>query len=473
MTFATPQSPLRPPVSGALSRRLFGRALLALPLGLTACAGITPTSEERPPIVFVHGNGDSAALWTTTLWRFESQGWPADRLEALDLPYPLARDDDTVAQAGRSSAAEQAQALSAAVDRVLARIGARQVVLVGNSRGGNAIRHYVQNFGGAAKVSHAVLGGTPNHGVRADAGGNLNNEFHGAGPFLTGLNAPKGPAGDEVTPGLRWMTLRSDNNDKFAQPEGRWIGLAGKPTNVTFDGPALKGARNVVLPGRDHREVSYHPEAFAQTWAFITGQPPRSTAIQPQPRVVLDGVVGAPGPAGPTNLGLAGATVEVWAVDAATGARLGAALHRKTTGADGRWGPVEVASTQALEFVIEAPGQATLHMYRSAFPRSSRVVHFRPERLADADRAAQSVVSFTRPRGYFGLPRDRIELDGRNPPPGIPAGVAGVAVSRLRLDDAPGRTVVGSYESGVVRERVVGRTWPVRENRLVVLELHE
>jgi triacylglycerol lipase len=448
-------------------------ALLALPLGLAGCGSLAPAPEVRPPIVFVHGNGDSAALWTTTLWRFESQGWPADRLEALDLPYPQARDDDTVAQAGRSSAAEQAQALAAAVDRVLARTGARQVVLVGNSRGGNTIRSYVQNFGGAAKVSHAVLGGTPNHGVRADPAGNLNNEFHGAGPFLTSLNAPKGPAGDEVTPGVRWMTLRSDNNDKFAQPEGRWIGLAGKPTQVTFDGPALKGATNVVLPERDHREVSYHAEAFAQTWAFITGQPPRSTATQPQARVQLDGVVGAPGPAGPTNLGLAGATVEVWAVDAATGARLGAALHRKTTGADGRWGPVEVASTQPLEFVIEAPGLATMHVYRSAFPRSSRVVHFRPERLAEADRAAQSVVSFTRPRGYFGLPRDRIELDGRNPPPGIPTGVAGVAMSRLRLDDAPGRTVVGSYESGVVRERVVGRTWPVRENRLVVLELHE
>ena len=448
-------------------------ALFSLPLGLAACSSLAPTSDERPPVVFVHGNGDSAALWTTTLWRFESQGWPADRLEALDLPYPQARDDNTVAQPGRSSAADQAQALSAAVDRVLARTGARQVVLVGNSRGGNAIRNYVQNFGGAAKVSHAVLGGTPNHGVRADAAGNLNNEFHGAGPFLTGLNAPKGPAGDEVTPGVRWMTLRSDNNDKFAQPEGRWIGLAGKPTNVTFDGPALKGATNVVLPGRDHREVSYHAEAFAQTWAFITGQPPRSTAIQPLARVQLDGVVGAPGPAGPTNLGLAGATVEVWAVDAATGARQGTALHRKTTGADGRWGPVEVAPTQALEFVIAAPGQATMHVYRSAFPRSSRVVHFRPERLADADRAAQAVVSFTRPRGYFGLPRDRIELDGRNPPPGIPAGVAGVAVSRLRLDDAPGRTVVGAYESGVIRERVAGRTWPVGENRLVVLELHE
>jgi triacylglycerol lipase len=38
------------------------------------------------------------------------------------------------------------------------------VVLIGNSRGGNAIRNYIQNGGGAGAVSHAILGGTPNHG---------------------------------------------------------------------------------------------------------------------------------------------------------------------------------------------------------------------------------------------------------------------------------------------------------------------
>jgi triacylglycerol lipase len=452
-------------------RRLLQAGLLVSALAVGGCAGLGSASDARPPIVFVHGNGDSAALWTTTLWRFESQGWPRDRLDAIDLPYPLARDDDTVAQAGRSSAAEQAQALSARVDRVLARTGASQVVLVGNSRGGNAIRNYVQNFGGAAKVSHAILGGTPNHGVQADPAARPNNEFNGAGPFLRGLNAPKGPNGDEVTPGVRWMTLRSDKFDKFAQPDGRWIGRPGQPTYVTAEGPALKGARNVVLPGRDHREVSYHPEAFAQTWQFITGQPPRSTAVEPEPRVVLDGMVDA-GPTGVTNLGTPGATVEVHAVDPATGARIGTPLHRQVTGADGRWGPMETVPTQALEFVVSAPGHPTVHVYRSAFPRSSSVVHFRPERVTDADKAAQALVVFTRPRGYFGLPRDRIELDGTQPAPGIPAGVPGLAASRLRLDAATSRPVVGSFESGPIRERVVGRTWPLQDRHVTVLELH-
>ena len=129
--------------------------------------------------------------------------------------------------------------------------------------------------------------------------------------------------------------------------------------------------------------------------------------------------------------------------------------------------------TQALEFVVSAPGMATLHVYRSPFPRSSTVVHFRPERLADADKGASAVAVFARPRGYFGVPRDRIEFDGRVPAPGIPEGVPGVAVSRLRLTDAPGRAIVGDYRSGAIHERIVGRTWPASENRLTLLELHE
>ncbi|MBC7728186.1 MAG: twin-arginine translocation pathway signal, partial [Microbacteriaceae bacterium] len=91
-----------------IRRRTLG-ALLAATL-LAACAGPTaspPTTGARPPIVFVHGNGDSAALWTPTIWRWQSNGWPRERLVAVDFPLPSARDDNTVAQAGRSSADEQ------------------------------------------------------------------------------------------------------------------------------------------------------------------------------------------------------------------------------------------------------------------------------------------------------------------------------------------------------------------------------
>lgn len=456
-----------------IRRRTLG-ALLAATL-LAACA-TPPATDPRPPIVFVHGNGDTAALWTPTLWRWQSNGWPRERLHAVDFPYPSARDDNGQEQAGRSSADEQMRHLSAEIDKVLAATGAAKVVLMGNSRGGNAIRHYVANGSGAAKVSHAILGGTPNHGVWADPTFAPNSEFNGSGPFLSGLNAPQGANGHEVTPGPAWMTIRSDNNDKFAQPDGVWIGRKGKPTNVTADGPALKGADNLVLPGRDHREVSYHPEAFAAAYRFVTGRAPTTTTathVTPEARVTLAGKVSGYAGSSPSNLPLVGAKLTVYAVDAATGARRGAPLVAQTIAADGRWGPLGTDSATPLEFMLEAPGFATAHTYRAPFARSADTVNLRPDRaIAEADKDAAALVSFTRPRAYFGLPRDTVLLDGQAAT-GIPPGVAGVAVSKLKLKDAATRPVVAEFRSGVISERIVGQVWPAKEGRVTVLELHE
>jgi len=446
---------------------------LAAPL-LAAC-GTTPSPTARPPIVFMHGNGDSAALWQTTIWRFESNGWPRERLFALDQPMPLARDDDAVPQPGRSATAESMAFLQAEVERVLQATGARQVILIGNSRGGNTIRNYIQNGGGAAKVSHAVLGGNPAHGIWAVPGFREGSEFSGLSPFMRQLNAPKGPNGDEVTPGVKWLTLRSDHNDKYAHPDGVWIGVPGRPTNIGPDGPALKGATNLVLPGVDHRETSFSPAAFAATWQFLTGQAPRTTAIAPEAAVVLDGRLTGfglsstdPASGGFTNnLPLVGARLAVYVTDPATGARRGEPVHRKTLGADGRWGPFEARGDAHHEFEISAPGYATTHIYRSPFPRSGRHVNLRPDRILPADREARAIVIFTRPRGYFDAQRDTMRFDGQAALPGVPPRGAGIASSKLRLASDAQRTVVGEFNG----ERVAGLTWPAAQGHMTLLEL--
>jgi hypothetical protein len=231
------------------------------------------------------------------------------------------------------------------------------------------------------------------------------------------------------------------------------------------------------VPNIDHRETSFGPDAFAAAFEFITGCKPTTTGFTPEARVVLDGQVSGMGinndpatGAFANNLPLAGATVEVHATHPATGERLGEVRHRKTVGADGRWGPFTADGRARYEFVVSAPGYSTLHIYRQPFPRSSSVVNLRADRLLDADRSAGSVVSFFRPRGYFGLPRDRIVFDGQDPAPGIPAGVAGLAVSKIKLPSpsGPQRPVVASFNG----QQMVGRNWPASENRLVLIELH-
>lgn len=456
------------------TRRLFvGFIGLAASVALLAGCASTPSLEEAPPIVFVHGNGDTGGLWQTTQWRFESNGWPRERLHAIDVPYPLARDDDGKAQPGRTSAAEHMAYLKAEVDKVLKATGARKVVLIGNSRGGNAIRNYIYNGGGEQTVSHAILGGTPNHGVWAVKGRNEGNEFSGTGPFLTSLNAPKNAAGDEVAGPVKWMTIRSDSNDKFAQPRGQWIGDKDLVTNVTAAGPELKGAMNVVIPRIDHRETSYSPAAFEASYSFITGKASQTMDIRPEAAVVLNGKLTGLGldPADPktgnfsNNLPLAGAQLAVFAVDPATGQRSGSAVHSRTVAADGLWGPFAARAGVPYEFVISAPGYATTHIYRSGFPRSSNIIHLKAERIAEADKNARSVVTFVRPRGYFDPERDKMQFDGQ-PLPGVPAG-AGVASSKIRLAEEGDRAISGEFNG----ERVTGRTWSARDNHTVVLEL--
>ena len=419
-------------------------------------------AAEIPPMLFVHGNGDQAPIWMTTFWRMESNGISRDRLFAINFTDPQARDDDTVPQPNRSSTEDQRRELSEAVADLKKRTGAARVALIGNSRGGNSIRSFIKG-GGAGDVSHAVLCGTPNHGVFV-TDDNLGSEFNGRGPFLSGLNQGE----SEVTPGVAFLTLRSDGFDKYAQADGRFIGKPGVPTGVTSDGPALSGATNLVLGEVDHRETAFHPRAFREIFKFIAGREPERIAIVPEAQVSLSGLVtGTPGGV-PTNRPVAEATVEIFRVSPDTGERIGAALHVTRTKADGRWGPVLVDPNWFLEMVVTSPGEPITHYYRSPFPRSSDIVHLRAAKpLGPADAGAGAVVIMSRPRGYFGLPRDIVSLDGREPAD-VKSGVPTDTSTTLRLPAADvGRRVIGLFNE----ERIVARTWPAAENRIAVAEL--
>jgi hypothetical protein len=452
------------------SRRTFLKGIAALPVaasgfGLPALAQTSNAGQaasQVPPILFVHGNGDHAPLWMTTMWRMESNGIPHDRMFAINFTDPLARSDDTVAQQYRSSTADQRRELGDAIKVLKERTGASRVALVGNSRGGNSIRSYIKD-GGSGDVSHAVLCGVPNHGVFAWDGG-LGNEFNGKGPFLHGLNEGE----TEVTAGTSFLTLRSDGMDKYAQPDGRFVGKPGTPTGVTFEGPALKGATNLVLGAVDHRETAFSPRAFREIYKFIAGHEPARIAITPETEVKLSGLVtGTPGGV-QTNRPVADATVEIYRVSPDSGERMGGPILASKTGADGRWGPVQVDPTWYLEMVLTEPGAPITHLYRSPFPRSSDIVHLRAAKpLGKADVGAGAVVRMSRPRGYFGLPRDIVLLDGKEPTD-IKHGVPADSVTTVRLPAAEaGRAVPAIFNE----ERIVARGWPASENRITIAEL--
>ena len=90
----------------------------------------------------------------------------------------------------------------------------------------------------------------------------------------------------------------------------------------------------------------------------------------------------------------------------------------------------------------------------------------RPERIADADKAAESIVTLTRPRGYLDPARDKMLLDGAAPA-GVPAG-AGVATAKVK--PAGGVRSIAAEFNG---ERVVGQTWPAAQGHVVMLEISQ
>jgi pimeloyl-ACP methyl ester carboxylesterase len=443
-----------------LNRRAF--------LGGAAALSALPTFDAYGqvsadlPILFVHGNGDQAPIWLPTLWRFESNGYSRDRLHAVNFTDPTARDDDSAAQPNRSSTEDQLRELSEGIDRISSAIGVAQVALVGLSRGGNAIRNYIGAPNRAAKISHVVLGGTPNHGVFAWEV-NTGNEFNGRGPFLSRLNAGE----SEIVAGPAFLTLRSDGFDKYAQADGAFLGRPGVPTGVTSEGPALKGATNLILGQIDHRETATSPRAFREIYKFIAGKEPARIGISPEKDVTLNGKVTG-FPAGvPTNRPVPKAIVDIYAVSPDTGARLGDPIHHKATGEDGIWGPVTIAPDLYLEFVIEAADHPITHIYMAPFPRSSDIVHLRPARpIGKADEGAEAIILMSRPRGYFGIPRDVVILDGREPTD-IKSGVPTDSATTLRLTNFANRPIVGEFNL----ERIAARPWPARNNHISIIEI--
>ena len=430
-------------------------------LAATAAAALVrpAAAEDQPPIVFVHGDSDPAATWEPVFWRFESSGYPREKLFAISFTNPQARSDNGKEQPDRSSTDDELKELSAFVDAALAKTGAAKVALVANSRGCNTTRNYLRH-GGADKASHAVLCGGVNHGVFS-VPAMLGSEYNGQGPFLTDLNS-----GDETTPGVKFLTLRSDGFDLYAQPDGAYIGQPGMKTNVTAEGPALKGATNLALDHVDHRETAFSPRAFPEIYAFIVGRAPSRIAILPEAQVTLNGAVTGVSGDTPTNKPVAGAKVEVYAVDPETGARRGEALLAKTTGADGVWGPLTTDSQTALEFVVAAPDQLVTHIYRSAFPRSFALLNLRPAIASEGNSDGAAVVTMNRPRGYFGSPRDVVLIDGKTPegiPPGVPAKWR-LPVSFAAVEDRP---VVCEFN----QERIVARMWPLKDKHISIAEL--
>jgi len=269
--------------------------LVLIGLGLSTSA--KATGHHYPanmrPMVFVHGYTGSAAQFEWQAMRFAGNGYPQEYLNVFEYDSP---------NFGTTAPAVLA-ALDARIDAVLLETGADKVELLGHSLGTRVSQMYLADPTHAAKVAHYVN--------------------------LDGFPALALPGG------VPTLAL--------------WSQFGLFPTGQ------IVGAENYILPKQSHNEAATSPESFALIYKFFIGKDPKATAVLPD----RDGRITLAGRAVyfPANVGVAGATVEIYEVNGETGAR----KHRHPEAsyaidATGNFGPFKARAGDSYEFNIARTG---------------------------------------------------------------------------------------------------------------------
>jgi pimeloyl-ACP methyl ester carboxylesterase len=263
------------------------------------------------PMIFVHGYTGSAAQYEWQAMRFASNGYPQEFLNAFEynsLSWGTVEEPNIPFQTATLAD------LDARIDAILLATGVDKVELLGHSLGTLVSQTYLSDPTHAAKVAHYV---------------NLDGFPAGALPG-----------------GVPTLALWSE------------FGM--------FPSGEIVGAENHVLPKQSHNEAATSPLSFGYMFKFFTGQDPQSTSVLRSSSIKLAGRAVY----FPFNVGADGATLQIWVVDADTGARKQrrpAATY--AIGASGNFGPFKAKARTYYELNIVYSG-ANHHFYMEPRIRS-------------------------------------------------------------------------------------------------------
>jgi dienelactone hydrolase len=212
----------------------------------------------------------------------------------------------------------------------------------------------------------------------------------------------------------------------------------GVPTLALWAGAdppvgSIAGALNVTLDGQEHIESATSAEAFFEMYHFFRGQAPATTDVLSEPpgQVSISGQVNF----FPSNEGIAGATLEIWEVDGATGLRTGMApVATRQIDASGDWGPIdEVKGGTYYEFAVVREGELDVRYFYEPFLRSDHLIRLNVAAglapFIDTNEAhtALTVIRFKEFCGDLGAGSDVLEIDGTNAINTVTASCASIA----------------------------------------------
>lgn len=194
----------------------------------------------------------------------------------------------------------------------------------------------------------------------------------------------------------------------------KYIAIDGAPCPEASAVPCL-APNQELLPGQAHVETATSKESFVMQYEFLVGTAPDVVDIVPQrdPITISGRAVNFP-----ANTGREGVTLDIWAVDADTGARVDSApVASFVLPADGSFGPVEVDHGQHYEYVLTDPASASQHhVYLQPYVRSSDFVRLLSSPADGATRVntntgdGHSSIIAMRMREWYAV--DDADLDG-------------------------------------------------------------
>jgi hypothetical protein len=263
-------------------------------------------------MIFVHGYTGSAAQYEWQAMRFASNGYPQNYLNAFEydsvswggifIPPNIPFQTATLA------------ALDARIDAIVQQTGADKVELLGHSQGTAVSMAYLNSS--AARASKVA------HYVNLDGG--------------TASSLPGTAVGVPVPTLAMWGEY------------GMCVPRFGQAVCV------ITGAENELVPRAPHNETCTSPVSFAYMYKFFTGNNPISTDVLPEFHDHI--YLGGRAVLYPQNVGVAGATVEVYELCGETGAR----RHSKPDAIysiddTGNFGPFKAEAGENYEFNIVRP----------------------------------------------------------------------------------------------------------------------
>jgi triacylglycerol esterase/lipase EstA (alpha/beta hydrolase family) len=242
---------------------------------------ITVTAEHPLPVILINGTVETQSLnWSVGAPVLANAGYKVYTFNyGNTTPYPNFPIQST------ADIRQSADELSDEIDRVLAETGAPKVILIGHSQGGGILpAYYINELGGADKVSQLIGLAPSNHGT----------DFNGLvglqtlpilGPLLFAAADLIGPAlgqqlvtspfqqvvygNGDTRPGVLYTTIAS-TNDEVVTPY----------TQQALDGASVT---NIVLqdlyPGfpAGHVGVAFSPQVWASVLDALASNPQAST----------------------------------------------------------------------------------------------------------------------------------------------------------------------------------------------------